>query len=81
MRRVLSEKAVQAYVAAPLIVQRAFDKQIKLLVENLRHPSLHAKKYDQANNIWQARINNSWRFYFIITGDSYVILNLKQHPK
>ena len=31
-------------------IQKAFDKQVWLLVENLRHPSLRAKKYDEAND-------------------------------
>lgn len=33
------------------------DKQIELLTENIRHPSLRAKKYDEARAIWQARID------------------------
>jgi hypothetical protein len=27
-------------------VRKAFDKQVQLLAGNLRHPSLHAKKYE-----------------------------------
>jgi hypothetical protein len=42
---------------------------------------LHAKKYDEANDIWQARVNRSWRFYFVIRGDEYVILSIIPHPK
>ena len=52
-----------------------------LLVEDLRHPSLHAKKYDEARDIWQARVSKSWRFYFQIEGDTYTILSLIPHPK
>ena len=48
---------------------------------NLRHPSLRAKKYDEARNIWQARVNRDCRFYFIMTADTYLILNLTPHPK
>lgn len=51
------------------------------LLENLHHPSLRAKKYDEANDRWQARVNRSWRFYFIIEGDTYVILDVIPHPK
>jgi plasmid maintenance system killer protein len=32
----------------------------------LLHPSLHAKKYDEENDVWQARVNKDWRFYFTI---------------
>ena len=81
MKRQLTAAAVKDYVEAPLAVQRAFEKQVKLLVENFRHPSLRIKKYDESRNIWQARVNRAWRFYFVITGDTYLILNVIPHPK
>jgi hypothetical protein len=62
-------------------VRRAFFKQIAYLVRNLHHPSLRAKKYDEARDIWQARINRDWRFYFQIDGDTYIILDVIPHPK
>jgi plasmid maintenance system killer protein len=66
---------------APASVRKAFFKQIQLLTENLRHPSLHAKKYDEAKDIWQARVNRTWRFYFNIVGDTYIIRDVIPHPK
>jgi mRNA interferase RelE/StbE len=62
-------------------VRKAFDKQAKLLLENLHHPSLRAKKYDETKDIWQARVNRSWRFYFMIDDDTYIITRLIPHPK
>jgi len=47
----------------------------------LRHPSLRAKKYDEARDIWQARINSGWRFYFKIEEDVYYLLDVIPHPK
>jgi plasmid maintenance system killer protein len=47
----------------------------------LQHPSLRAKKYDEAHNIWQARVNQDWRFYFKIEDDTYVIVSIVPHPK
>ena len=64
-----------------LTIQKTFDKQILFLMANLQHPSLHAKKYDEARNLWQARINKDWRFYFTIEGDVYSIVEMKPHPK
>jgi mRNA interferase RelE/StbE len=81
MKRQLTPAAVKDYTEAPPAVQKAFDKQVKLLVENFRHPSLRAKKYDESRDIWQARVNRDWRFYFLITGDTYLILNIIPHPK
>ena len=56
-------------------------KQIALLQDNLRHPSLQAKKYDDANEIWQGRVNRDYRFYFQIDRDTYRILRIIPHPK
>jgi mRNA-degrading endonuclease RelE of RelBE toxin-antitoxin system len=81
MKVVLSEHAIQALKDAQPNVRRAFEKQLRLLGNNLQHPSLHAKKYDESQGIWQARVNLSWRFYFLIHGDTYHILDLRSHPK
>ena len=77
----LTERLLKSYKNAPLAVQQAFKKQSRLLINNLRHPSLHAKKYDEANDIWQARVNQSWRFYFKIEGEIYLILDIIAHLK
>ena len=77
----LSQRAVEALATAPLPVQKAFIKQINFLVRNLSHPSLHAKKYDEGSDRWQARVNDDWRFYFQIVGDIYRITDLIPHPK
>jgi mRNA interferase RelE/StbE len=74
-------RAADAIQNAPAAVQKAFFKQIQLLTQNSRHPSLRAKKYNDAENIWQARVNRDWRFYFKIETDRYVIYDLTSHPK
>jgi mRNA-degrading endonuclease RelE of RelBE toxin-antitoxin system len=69
----------QSYAQAPAAIKRAFDKQLTFLLENLRHPSLRAKKYD--NERWQARITRDWRFYFRIEDNRYILLDMMSHPK
>jgi plasmid maintenance system killer protein len=54
---------------------------MRFLASDLRHPSLQAKKYDESNNIWQARVNQDWRFYFSIEAGTYRILKVIPHPK
>ncbi len=61
--------------------QAKFDKQLAFLLSNLRHPSLRAKKYDETNDIWQARVDDDYRFYFQINGETYVLLSIIPHPK
>jgi mRNA-degrading endonuclease RelE of RelBE toxin-antitoxin system len=81
MKRQLTPTALRSYRAAPPAVRKAFEKQARLLVENLQHPSLYAKKYSEAEDIWQARVNRQWRFYFSIAGDTYIIRDIMPHPK
>jgi len=81
MNILLSQRATEALAAAPLPVQKAFIKQINFLVRDLGHPDLHAKKYNESEDLWQARVNDDWRFYFRIIGDTYRITELIPHPK
>lgn len=81
MRLRYSERFLRSYEEAPRDVRRAFDKQAKLLAENLRHASLRAKKYDEARDLWQARVTRSWRFYFTIEDDTYDLHDIIPHPK
>ncbi len=74
-------RALEALDEAPAHVRKAFFKQIKFLERDLRHPSLHAKKYNEAEDKWQARINRDWRFYFRIVNDRYIVTNVIPHPK
>jgi mRNA-degrading endonuclease RelE of RelBE toxin-antitoxin system len=81
MKVVLSEHVIESLEDAPESVQRAFAKQLRFLIDNILHPSLHAKKYDESKDIWQARVNKNWRFYFTIADNTYRIEKVIQHPK
>lgn len=81
MQIVLSGRAVESLRDAPPNVRRAFEKQLRFLASNLLHPSLRAKKYDESADLWQARVNQNWRFYFTIAGDTYRIEDVIAHPK
>lgn len=81
MKLYFSVRFVKSYTSAPSQVQKAFDKQSGFLVLNLMHPSLHAKKYDESTNLWQARVTRDWRFYFTIEKDEYRLHDIKPHPK
>ena len=47
-------------------MQKPSLKQVTLLELNLNDLSLQAKKLDVSTDMWQARVNRSWRFYFTI---------------
>ncbi len=62
-------------------IQKKFDKQLAYLLNNLTHPSLHAKKFDETRGIWQARVARGIRFYFLIEHDTYILLDITKHAK
>jgi mRNA-degrading endonuclease RelE of RelBE toxin-antitoxin system len=74
-------RAIRDYAELSPARQAKFKKQIGFLLVDLRHPSLRAKKYDEARDIWQARVDDNFRFYFRIAGDLYEILSIIPHPK
>ncbi|MFO1429401.1 MAG: type II toxin-antitoxin system RelE/ParE family toxin [Candidatus Competibacteraceae bacterium] len=81
MKLLITQKAERDYRALPSKIQQRVDKQFKFLLQDLRYPSLHAKKYDENRDIWQGRVDRDYRFYFRIDGDLYVILAIIKHPK
>lgn len=81
MELVLSARALRDYSGLPITVKKRVDKQLTFLLRNLRHPSLRAKKYDEAKNVWQARATGEYRFYFQIRGNVVHIITIIKHPK
>ena len=81
MKLRFTNTADKDYAGLPPVIRKAFAKQLRSLLANLRHPSLQSKKYSEGLDIWQARVTRDWRFYFKIEGDEYIILSIIPHPK
>jgi hypothetical protein len=81
MKLAYTQNALGTLSHLPLPIRKAFYKQAAFLVANLHHPSLHAKKYSESEDKWQARVNRGWRFYFKIVGDTYIVTEIIPHPK
>lgn len=81
MLLVITKRAARDYGALSKRLQVLVDKQFDHLVKNIRHPSLHAKKYDSSQDLWQGRIDQKYRFYFVIVENAYAILAITKHPK
>lgn len=79
MRRATTKPFDREFKKFSKEIQDAFEKQINLLLQDIRHPSLRAKKYDEDADIWQARVTKNVRFYFRIIGDTYELLSIRKH--
>ena len=82
MRAVLTEPFVRSLIAAPPEIPKLFGKQLAHLLRDRRHRSLDAKKFPESGdpNLWSARVNDDWRFYFTIDADTYTLHKIQPHP-
>ena len=82
MRLDFTKRAFKNYRGLDSRLQKQVDKQLRFLLEDLRHPSLNAKKFPQrGKDVWQGRIDRNYRFYFLIEDDVVIILDIISHPK
>jgi len=58
MKAYYTDRLLRSYGQAPLPVRKAFDKQVLLLLSNIRHPSLRAKKYGARRTQHLASMSN-----------------------
>ncbi|MDI6731338.1 MAG: hypothetical protein QME05_01990 [Candidatus Margulisbacteria bacterium] len=65
MKFYYSEKFKKLFRKLPGTIKNRFEKQFKLMEKDIRHPSLHVKKMQGNADIWEARINEQYRFTFI----------------
>ena len=77
----ITRKARKQFLKLSPNLKKQAEKQFNFLVKDFRYPSLNTKKYDEKNNIYQARINDDYRFYFNVENDVYMILLILKHPK
>lgn len=59
----------ESYQCLPKSIQKKVDKQIAILAENFRHPSLHTKRIKGSNGIWEVRVDVCYRLSFEIIDD------------
>lgn len=64
----------------PPDIKKKLEKQLLFLLRDIRYPSLRAKKREELGNVWQARVDDNYRFFFQIQGNTYLILNILKHP-
>ncbi|MFQ6057255.1 MAG: type II toxin-antitoxin system YafQ family toxin [Anaerolineae bacterium] len=56
-------------------------KALRLLLQNLRHPSLRVKRIRGTRDIWEARVTCSCRMTFQIEDDICLLRNIGEHDE
>jgi len=67
------------YRQLPPQIQRKVDRQLRLLADNFRHPSLQTKKIQGTKGIFEARVDLHYRMSFEIEGDALVLRVVGNH--
>lgn len=70
---------VKQYTKLPERVRKKVDKQLARLIQNIRHPSLNAKKMSGRNDIWEARVDIHHRMTFQFANDMIVLRQVGAH--
>jgi mRNA-degrading endonuclease RelE of RelBE toxin-antitoxin system len=69
------------YEKLPDEIKKRLYKSLSLLMDNFQHPSLRVKKMRGKDNIWEARISDSYRITFQITNNTFIFRKIGQHDK
>lgn len=68
------------YKKLPQPIKEQAKKQLGLLLENSKHPSLRVKKIKgQTEDIFEARVSRGYRFTFKIEGEYYILRRIGTH--
>lgn len=79
MRVILSDPVKRRIPKLPVNIQRKLEKQLAFLIEDVRHPSLHARKMTGDANKYEARIDYHYRFTYDVFDDMITILAVGPH--
>jgi mRNA interferase RelE/StbE len=74
-----TNKFKKEYQTLPREIQNNFDKKLSLLLEDIFHPSLRAKRIQGTKNRWEASITMKYRFTFELHGNKAIFRTIGTH--
>ena len=60
-------------------MKRRAEKALRLLIQNLRHPSLEVRIVDHKRRIWKAKVNGGYRLTFQIEKETISLRRIGGH--
>lgn len=79
MRLTRTDPFKSSYKKLPQFVQKKTDRILAFLAQDLRHPSIRAKKIQGAGDIWEGRVDKFHRFTFEIKEDQIILRAIGIH--
>lgn len=78
----LSERFIALYRSLPPAIRKKIDRQIGLLANDPRHPSLQTKAIQGTNGIYEARVDLNYRLtYERLPGDILLLRVVARHDE
>jgi mRNA interferase RelE/StbE len=74
-----TKKFKKEYQVLPKEIQANFDKKLSLLLENVFHPSIRAKRIQGTKNRWEGSITMNCRFTFELHGSKAIFRTIGTH--
>jgi mRNA-degrading endonuclease RelE of RelBE toxin-antitoxin system len=81
MKILAYERFRKSYQHLPANIQQKVNKQLELLVQDLRHPSLQVKRIQGTKGIWEARVDLHYRMTFEMIGDTIYLRVVGDHDE
>jgi len=81
MRFARTERFKRMYKKLKPEKRNAIKKALKMMEQDLRHPSLRVKRIQGTDNIWEASATMNLRITFNRSGDMIVLRNCGEHDK
>lgn len=76
----LTDRFIEFYKNLPLSIRKKINRQIQLLAENPRHPSLQTKPIQGTNGICEARVDINYRLtYERLSNDTLLLRVVAKH--
>lgn len=81
MALIFTNRFKKAYQRLPQTIQNKVKKALRLLLENPRHPSLHIKRIQGTDKIFEGRIDLKYRFSFEYDNEDILLRNVDNHDE
>ena len=69
------------YKVLPAHIKRKFEKQVRILLKNPKHPSLKIHRFESIKNLWEFYVDDYYRCLFSMEGNIYSLKWVGTHPQ
>ena len=74
-----SRKFKKEYNKLPKEIQKAFDQELQLFLQNMSHPSLRVKRIQGTKDRWEGSVTMKYRFTFEFLENGVIFRTIGTH--